>query len=192
MKLAEVQLKLKAPKSQFNAFGKYKYRSAEDILEALKPVLNGEATVTLSDELVQVGERYYVKSTALFKSDEETISVSAFAREEENKKGQDGSQITGSSSSYARKYALNGMFLIDDAKDSDSTNTHETTETTKANSNGDAIKQLKYKLNKYKKQDELEKDKIELRDTYVGMGVNKKEATDLVMNKLAELQNVSA
>jgi len=125
MKLSEVQLALKAPKNQFNAFGKYKYRSAEDILESLKLVLNGESTITLSDEIVHIGDRYYVKATAIFTSKEETITVTAYAREEESKKGQDGSQITGASSSYARKYALNGLFAIDDNKDSDSTNKHD-------------------------------------------------------------------
>lgn len=124
MKLAEVQLKLKAPKGQMNNFGKYKYRSAEDILEALKPLLNGEAIVTLSDEMVLIGDRYYVKATATFEGDD-VKTVTAFAREEETKKGMDGSQITGASSSYARKYALNGLFLIDDTKDSDFTNTHD-------------------------------------------------------------------
>jgi len=124
MKLAEVQLKLKAPKGQMNNFGKYKYRSAEDILEALKPLLNGEAIVTLSDEMVLIGDRYYVKATATFEG-EDVKTVTAFAREEETKKGMDGSQITGASSSYARKYALNGLFLIDDTKDSDFTNTHD-------------------------------------------------------------------
>lgn len=124
MKLADVQLKLKAPKGQMNNFGKYKYRSAEDILEALKPLLNGKATVTLSDEIILIGERYYVKATATFEGDD-IKTVTAFAREEESKKGMDGSQITGASSSYARKYALNGLFAIDDTKDSDYTNTHD-------------------------------------------------------------------
>lgn len=123
MKLAEVQQKLKAPKNQFNNFGKYKYRNAEDILEALKPML-GDATVTISDEIVFIGDRYYVKATATFKGDDEH-SVSAYAREANEKKGMDEAQITGASSSYARKYALNGLFLIDDTKDADTTNTHD-------------------------------------------------------------------
>jgi hypothetical protein len=125
MKLSDVQKTLKAPKNQFNAFGKYNYRSAEDILEALKPILNGEAKVILSDDIVMVGDRYYVKTTATFFGEDGTTSVTAYAREEESKKGQDGSQITGASSSYARKYALNGLFLIDDNKDSDTTNKHD-------------------------------------------------------------------
>ena len=126
-KLAEVQSRLKAPKNQFNKFGGYSYRSCEDILEALKPILHDcGATLVISDEIVQIGERYYVKATANFINCEngEKINNSAYAREEESKKGMDGSQVTGASSSYARKYALNGLFDIDDTKDSDATNTH--------------------------------------------------------------------
>ena len=122
MKLSQIQKTLVVNKNQFNAFGKYKFRSCEDILEALKPILE-DATVTLSDEIVEVGGRVYVKATATFKGDEE-ITVTAFAREEEVQKGMSTAQITGSTSSYARKYALNGLFLIDDAKDADATNDH--------------------------------------------------------------------
>jgi len=118
-KLNEIQQKLKAPKNQFNSFGKYPYRSCEDILEAVKPLLNG-AIVLLSDEMIQVGDRVYVKATATLRAGDESISVSANAREAVTKKGMDDSQITGTSSSYARKYALNGLFLIDDTKDADS------------------------------------------------------------------------
>lgn len=124
-KLLQIQSKLKAPKGQYNEFGKYKYRSCEDILEALKPLLaEVKAAVTLNDEIVQVGERIYIKATVSFIDieDKQTITTTAYAREEETKKGMDGSQITGASSSYARKYALNGLFAIDDNKDSDTTN----------------------------------------------------------------------
>ena len=127
MKLVEVQSKLKAPKSQFNKFGNYAYRNCEDILEALKPLLNEvKAIINISDDVVLVGERYYIKATVKFICAEsgEIIEASAMAREEENKKGMDSSQLTGSTSSYARKYALNGLFAIDDTKDSDTTNTH--------------------------------------------------------------------
>lgn len=127
MKLVEVQSELKAPKNQFNKFGGYAYRNCEDILEALKPILNKvKAIVNISDEVVLVGERYYIKATAKFIDAEtgEIVEASAMAREEENKKGMDASQLTGSTSSYARKYALNGLFAIDDTKDSDTTNTH--------------------------------------------------------------------
>ena len=127
-KLLNIQNELKAPKSQFNDFGKYKYRNAEDILESVKPLcFKYKATLTLSDEIVLIGERYYVKATATLTDNEKPelkIWITAYAREEESKKGMDGSQVTGASSSYARKYALNGLFNIDDTKDSDSTNTH--------------------------------------------------------------------
>ena len=126
-KLTEIQSTLKAPKGNFNNFGKYKYRSCEDILEALKPLLAElSCVVTLSDEIVQIGERYYIKATATLLDCEsgETQSTTAFAREELEKKGMDSSQITGSASSYARKYALNGLFAIDDGVDADKTNTH--------------------------------------------------------------------
>jgi len=127
-KLLNIQNELKAPKSQFNAFGKYKYRNAEDILESVKPLcFKYKATLTLSDEIVLIGERHYVKATATLTDIEKPelkIWTTAYAREEESKKGMDGSQVTGASSSYARKYALNGLFNIDDTKDSDSTNTH--------------------------------------------------------------------
>ena len=122
--LNEIQQKLKAPKNQQNTFGDYKYRSCEDILEAVKPLLNG-STLTLTDEIVEVGGRVYVKATAIFFNSEYTngdnnpISVTAFAREQATKKRMDEAQITGSASSYARKYALNGLFLIDDTKDPD-------------------------------------------------------------------------
>lgn len=121
--LADVQRQLKAPKGQFNKFGGYKYRSCEDILEAVKPYLNGIA-LTIQDELVMVGDRIYVKATATVSNGRESISTSAFAREPVTKKGMDESQITGAASSYARKYALNGLLLIDDTKDADATNDH--------------------------------------------------------------------
>lgn len=119
--LLQIQSELKAPKGQYNSFGKYKYRSCEDILEAAKPICAKYGVIlTLSDELVNIGERYYVKATARLMDDEgNSESVTAYAREEETKKGMDGSQITGTASSYARKYALNGLFLIDDTKDAD-------------------------------------------------------------------------
>ena len=125
-KLIAIQSELKAPKSQYNNFGKYAYRNCEDILESLKPLLKEhKSTIYISDEIVTVLDRFYVKATVTFIDAEtgEKIINTAYAREEEDKKGMDGSQVTGSSSSYARKYALNGMFAIDDTKDSDFTNT---------------------------------------------------------------------
>lgn len=118
--LQKVQTELKAPKDQFNSFGGFKYRSAEGILEAVKPILaNHGLTLTLSDEVVCVGDHNYIKATATVMKDGESLSVSAYAREPESKKGMDSAQITGAASSYARKYALNGLFLIDDTKDPD-------------------------------------------------------------------------
>ena len=121
-----IQAKLNAPKSQFNKFGNYKYRSCEDILAAVKPLLaENKCVLTLSDDMVCLADRIYVKATAtLTNASGGQVSTTAFAREEESKKGMDGSQVTGASSSYARKYALNGLFAIDDTKDSDATNTH--------------------------------------------------------------------
>ena len=140
-KLIAIQSELKAPKSQYNNFGKYAYRNCEDILESLKPLLKEhKSTIYISDEIVTVLERFYVKATVTFIDAEtgEKIINTAYAREEEDKKGMDGSQVTGSSSSYARKYALNGMFAIDDTKDSDFTNT-----TTKGDNTGLSEAQIK-------------------------------------------------
>ena len=118
--LIKIQQELKAPKGQLNKFGNYKYRSAEDILEAVKPLLaKHTCLLMLSDEIVNIGERYYIKATATLKTKENSLSVTAFAREAETKKGMDESQITGMASSYARKYALNGLFCIDDTRDAD-------------------------------------------------------------------------
>lgn len=117
--LTKIQKELKAPKNQLNKFGGYNYRSCEDIVEAVKPFLPYSAHLTLSDEIVLIGDRYYVKATATLRHNNTEASASAFAREEDTKKGMDGAQITGSASSYARKYALNGLLLIDDTKDAD-------------------------------------------------------------------------
>lgn len=121
-KLVDIQNELKCNKGQYNSFGKYKYRSCEDILENIKPILKKySCSLMLSDEIVLVGERYYVKATATIcdVKTKETASVSALAREDKELKGMSASQITGTSSSYARKYALNGLFCIDDTKDAD-------------------------------------------------------------------------
>ena len=129
-KLAAIQTALKAPKSQINKFGGYKYRKAEDILEAAKPLTNEQGcTLTCTDELQLIGDRYYIKATATLTciEDGSSVSTTAYAREEEEKKGMDGSQVTGASSSYARKYALNGLLCIDDTADSDTTNQGDST-----------------------------------------------------------------
>ena len=126
-KLMNIQTKLKAPKSQRNNFGNYNYRSCEDILEVVKPLLDEfKVALTIKDEIVLIGERYYIKATAtLIDIDTgDTTETSAYARESAEKRGMDSSQVTGATSSYARKYALNGLFAIDDNKDADATNTH--------------------------------------------------------------------
>lgn len=124
-KLISIQSELKAPKGQYNSFGKYKYRSCEDILESVKPLLcKYQCALVISDDICMMGDRIYVKAIAKLISGSEQIESSAFAREEDTKKGMDSSQVTGAASSYARKYALNGLFCIDDTKDSDATNTH--------------------------------------------------------------------
>ena len=118
--LARIQSELKAPKGQVNSFGKYRYRSQEDILEALKKV-KGDCAVTLHDAMTSIGDRIYVEATArLIAPDGSTVSCKGYAREADQKKGMDSAQVTGATSSYARKYALNGLFAIDDTKDSDS------------------------------------------------------------------------
>lgn len=123
--LQSIQQKLVAPKGQYNSFGKYSYRSAEDILEALKPILQEhDAVLILQDGIVQIGDRYYVEATATLYAVGETIGTTAYAREDDSKKGMDGSQVTGAASSYARKYALNGLFMIDDNKDPDTDEYH--------------------------------------------------------------------
>ena len=135
-RLIEVQSLLKAPKGQYNSFGKYKYRSCEDILEAVKPLLAERGLLLyLKDTIERVGDvggddslRWYVRATATVTDGTGSVSTTAYAREDATKKGMDGSQVTGASSSYARKYALNALFLIDDTKDADATNTHGATE----------------------------------------------------------------
>lgn len=117
-RLSEIQRTLNAPKNQYNNFGKYKYRSCEDILEGVKPLLNG-LFLSISDEVVMIGSRHYVKATARITDGETTHEATALAREEESKKGMDSAQVTGATSSYARKYCLNGLFGIDDSKDAD-------------------------------------------------------------------------
>lgn len=130
-KLITIQNELHAPKKQFNAFGKYNYRNQEDILEAVKPLLYAQGLfLSLTDEIIEVAGEFFIKATAIITDGEASHTVSSLAGYEPNKKGMDKSQSAGSSSSYARKYALNGLFLIDDTKDADNTNTHGKTNTT--------------------------------------------------------------
>lgn len=129
-KVAKIQKELKAPKNQFNSFGKYKYRSCEDILEAVKPLLDG-LVLTMSDNIQVIGDRVYVEATVCLRNDVDSLCVTACAREPLNQKGMNEAQITGSASTYARKYGLNGLFCIDDTKDADSTNPSDNTPTKK-------------------------------------------------------------
>ena len=181
-KLLKIQNELKAPKNQKNTFGGYNYRSCEDIFEAVKPLLTKEnLLLRMNDELVQIGDRYYIKATAILTDGNEVIENTAYAREEENKKGMDGSQITGASSSYARKYALNGLFLIDDVKDSDATNTGEEKEITI-----EEAKKYKITFGQYKGMtlEEIKEDDEEYLDWLWKNAKEKKvkEMTKMVLN----------
>ena len=147
-KLQFIQSGLKAPKSQYNQFGKYKYRKAEDILEAVKPLLKETGCVLLiSDDICFVEGRFYVKATATLRYGDEEVSATAFARESDSKAGMDSAQVTGAASSYARKYSLNGLFCIDDTADPDVTNTH---------GSNDGVKEAVDYLNKCNTPEEVE------------------------------------
>ena len=160
-KLSNIQNELKTPKGQYNSFGGYKYRSCEDILEAVKPICQKyKAVLVLSDTLVNIGERYYIQATARLTDIEKTsekedtcISNTAYAREEESKKGMDGSQITGTASSYARKYALNGLFNIDDTKDADTDEFVRRTQEEPPKISAEQVKILEKTIEKYKLSD---------------------------------------
>ena len=182
-KLTEVQNELKAPKSKYNSFGKYNYRSCEDILEAVKPILKAKRlAMTVKDDVFNIGDRFYIMATVtVFDCEsEEKVTTTAYAREDADKKGMDGSQITGSSSSYARKYALNGMFAIDDTKDADSWNTHDKDRTVEKKEAERATEEQVAKLRSlYKgKEDKL----TELLDKY--------DITNPVQFKRMEIQSV--
>jgi essential recombination function protein len=183
-KLLAIQTKLKAPKGQYNNFGKYSYRSAEDILEAVKP-LNAEQGVllTITDEIKEIGGRVYVVATATVSDGTDTLQVSAFAREPENKKGMDDSQITGATSSYARKYALNGLYAIDDNKDAD-------TDEHKQQQDNAPKKQQTQKQQQQKQQqakEPTEQELHELVEKYVrnieALGVDRTKLIEFVCNK---------
>ncbi len=189
-KLLNIQVELKAPKNQYSEFGKYHYRSCEDILEALKPLLLETKTIlTMTDEMVQVGDRYYVKSIATLIDTEELgeIKATAYAREDENKAKMDLSQMTGSASSYARKYALNGLFAIDDTKDSDTTNT--------GGKNEGQAPTTQNKPSTTKKDKKVDEDKKAISDNslasksqigYINKLINSKGYTDEAMIKYIE------
>lgn len=178
-KIMAVQQELKAPKGQYNSFGKYKYRSCEDILEAVKPLLNKyQLIMTLNDDIVLVGDRVYVKATATIKDavTEAQTTNTAWAREDESKKGMDGSQITGTASSYARKYCLNGLFLIDDTKDADTDEYQK-----QNNGSGDKISPTKVKTLKAR----LEKMNVDEEALCKQTGI--KSLEDMDEGQLAEL-----
>nr|DAU23453.1 MAG TPA: ERF superfamily protein [Caudoviricetes sp.] len=180
-KLLAIQTKLKAPKGQYNSFGKYSYRSAEDILEAVKP-LNAEQglLLTITDEIKEVGGRIYVVATATVSDGTDTLQVSAFAREPENKKGMDESQITGATSSYARKYALNGLYAIDDNKDAD-------TDEHKQQQENAPKKQPAQKQQQQQEKGFTEQELHELVEKYVrnieALGVDRAKLIEFVCNK---------
>lgn len=182
-KLIAIQQKLKAPKSQYNKFAKFSYRNAEDILLALKPLLLAEGlSLVLSDEVVNIGNANYIKATAILEDDEgETCTTTAFAREEETLKGQIAAQITGGASSYARKYALNGMFLIDDSEDPDSQDNRPKAQAPKANPGGQTD------TTTTPKQDPLAVAKATLQKTLKSVGhdneTKMKEAINTVLGK---------
>ena len=152
-KLIKVQSELKAPKGQKNTFGNYNYRSAEDILEAVKPLLSEQGLLmTITDIVEQIGERYYIQAKVILTDGEDTVEVTGYARESLNKKGMDDSQITGTASSYARKYAMNGLFLIDDTKDSDSNENRTERENRAKKADVEAEKERKSKIAKLNTQ----------------------------------------
>lgn len=152
-KLATIQSRLKAPKNQYNSFGKYKYRSCEDILEALKPLVHEQGcTITIEDSPIMVGEWHYIQATATLSDGYNSKSVKAYARESETKSGMDASQITGTASSYARKYALNGLFAIDDTKDADTMDNRQKVE---PNPEAKELAKVKAQLKQAKTADEI-------------------------------------
>ena len=156
-KLATIQSRLKAPKNQYNAFGKYKYRSCEDILEALKPLANEQGcTITIEDSPIMVGEWHYIQATATLSDGYNSKSVKAYARESETKSGMDSSQITGTASSYARKYALNGLFAIDDTKDADTMDNRQKAEPkAETDPTSNELAKVKAQLKQAKTADEI-------------------------------------
>ena len=197
-KLIKIQSELKAPKGQYNSFGKYKYRSCEDILEAVKPLVNREGLLlTLSDAIEQIGNRFYVKATIKVTDGTQTIESTAYAREDDSKKGMDGSQITGTASSYARKYALNGLFCIDDAKDAD-TNEYKTESESRSAAQSAASQQVKQDKVKQDQKHKILSDLArEAKENGIGgkeisliisHKFGKKSSQDLTLNECCELK----
>lgn len=183
-KLLAIQTKLKAPKGQYNSFGKYSYRSAEDILEAVKP-LNAEQGVllTITDEIKEVGGRIYVVATATVSDGTDELKVSAFAREPENKKGMDDSQITGATSSYARKYALNGLYAIDDNKDADTDEHKQQQENAPKKQQGQKQQAQKQQQAKKPTEQELHEIVEKYARNIEALGVDRAKLVEYVCNK---------
>ena len=191
-----IQSNLKAPKGQYNSFGKYNYRSCEDILEGVKPHLQETKTcLVISDEIVTIGEHNYIKATAtLYSADGGAVANSAFAKEPLEKKGMDPSQITGATSSYARKYALNGLFCIDDTKDAD-TDAYTATTQTKAKSKAKApetntIREKRIKeeyLKSITQQMAIKQINPKLISEYINKTFNKKTSNELTEDELKAL-----
>lgn len=183
-KLLAIQTKLKAPKGQYNSFGKYSYRSAEDILEAVKP-LNAEQGVllTITDEIKEVGGRIYVVATATVSDGTDELKVSAFAREPENKKGMDDSQITGATSSYARKYALNGLYAIDDNKDADTDEHKQQQENAPKKQQGQKQQAQKQQQAKGPTEQELHEIVEKYARNIEALGVDRAKLIEYVCNK---------
>ena len=198
--LVEIQKTLKAPKGQYNSFGKYKYRSSEDILEAVKP-LNAahNLLLTLTDEPIFMGDWHYIKATATITDGKDSLSVSAYARESLTKKGMDESQITGTASSYARKYALNGLYLIDDTKDADTDEHQQQTgrkQSTSAKSpiesenqsmiTAPQMKALQAKVNNVAKANEQEVKDV-FTSALKAVGLNKASSKDLTSQEASKV-----
>lgn len=187
-KLLAIQTKLKAPKGQYNKFGNFNYRSAEDILEAVKP-LNAEQGVllTITDEIKEIGGRVYVVATATVSDGTDTLQVSAFAREPENKKGMDESQITGATSSYARKYALNGLYAIDDNKDADTDEHKQQQENAPKKQQAQKQQQKQQAQQQQQEKGFTEQELHELVEKYVrnieALGVDRAKLIEFVCNK---------
>ena len=184
-KIQDIQVSMKAPKDLYNTFGKYKYRNAEGILEAVKPYLKKHSLIlTISDEIVNENDRYYVKATARITDGDKSLYTTAYAREALTKKGMDDSQITGTASSYARKYALNGLFLLDDTKDADTDeyhNTEKNADTGKQNKTekGSSLKINEEQLNELKRIcKEANRD-----ESYISNSMGCKTLSDLPASK---------
>ena len=188
-KLSEIQQKIKAPKNLYNSFGKYNYRNAESILEAFKPFEKEyNVFLVIADDIVSVGDRIYVKATACLHDcdTEENVSATAFAREASEKKGMDESQITGTASSYARKYALNGLFLLDDTKDAD---TDEYANQKKAGEKETAEQKKRIALKKKVIEDICSKQKLDARLICSGNGYDYDKMTETQLeNMIASLK----